>query len=439
MKNLIAKASLLMMLLILCIDISSQSEISIPKIKLSEDGKHYIQASFLGQMWMRHTDMNQGTTVFGEPMSAKADLGIRRLRMTLSGQLTDKVYFYTQFGMNNFNDLSKRYVGSFFHDAVVEYHFSSAFQVGTGLTGWSGLSRYASPSIGSLLAIDAPLFLQVTNGVNDQFLRKLSVYAKGQLGKLDYRFALTNPMAIQNSTSTIDELSINSNYNPYPAHLQTQGYVKYQFLDKESNNTPYSAGSYLGKKKVFNLGIGTIYQPKTFWNTNTTGDTSVNDMLLLGIDLFYDAPLNKEKENALSVYLSFNQLSMGEGYLKNIGVMNPANGNSNPAILNGGGNGFPAIGNGTALYGQIGYLFGKKAGVDARIQLYTSAQVGLYDRLESPMIMTESGFNYFVTGNHSSKITVNYQLRPIYESQLNAKAEQIDTKGMFQIQYQISI
>lgn len=52
------------------------------------------------------------------------DIGLRRTRFVLQGQLTDRVYFYTQYGMNNFNFLSQmngnRHIAAYFHDAFGE-------------------------------------------------------------------------------------------------------------------------------------------------------------------------------------------------------------------------------------------------------------------------------------------------------------------------------
>jgi hypothetical protein len=49
------------------------------------------------------------------------------------------------------------------------------------------------------------------------------------------------------------------------------GYVEYQFFDKEANFLPYKVGTYLGTKKMFNIGAGFYTAPKgtqTFckWN-----------------------------------------------------------------------------------------------------------------------------------------------------------------------------
>ena len=225
------------------------------KLNLSDDGKNYVRFTFLNQVCLRYTEANPGSTLYGYKQNQVFDIGLRRTRMQVYGKLSPRVFFYSQFGMNNFNSNSKQFSGAFFHDATTEYHvFEKAVHIGAGLSGWSGLSRYASPSVVSILSLDAPLYEQATNGVNDQFLRKLGVYAKGKIGKLDYRVALSIPMATQNSVAPIKPLSLISEFAPTPAKLQSQGYLMYQFLDQEDNITPYTTGNYLGKKKVLNLG-----------------------------------------------------------------------------------------------------------------------------------------------------------------------------------------
>lgn len=52
--------------------------------------------------------------------------------------------------------------------------------LGAGLGAWNGLARSASSS-GTIMGLDLPLVEETTNDVNDQFGRKLSVYAKGKL------------------------------------------------------------------------------------------------------------------------------------------------------------------------------------------------------------------------------------------------------------------
>jgi hypothetical protein len=406
------------------------------KFKLNDDGSHYVKGTLLNQVWLRNTDMNPGTTINGYPKNNYTDLSIRRLRFQIIAQLTDKIFFYAQFGQNNFNFQSTKFTGAFFHDAIVEYAvLGQKLSIGGGLTGWSGLARYASPSIGSILTLDAPLYQQATNGVNDQFLRKLSVYAKGQVGKIGYRVALSNPMTVTGAqTTATNPNNADFSFSNEPAKMQMQGYVQYMFKDIESNLTPYTTGTYLGKKRVFNVGAGILYQPQAMWALSG-GQTIHKDMILAAVDIFYDAPLNEN--SAVTAYGAFSNYDFGEGYLRNIGVNNPANGISGP-YPSGSGNSFSMIGTGATFYGQVGYLFGKNILTDdGKLQPFAAVQVSDYDVLHNPMTMLEGGLNYFINGSHNSKLSLVYQNRPTYVA--IAGENYVDTrKGMAILQYQIA-
>ena len=101
----------LVLLLLLCLSISlshaqeKPKEIEEMRIKLNEDGSHYLKATFLNQVWLRFNDSNPGTLVLNDPTQHTVDIGLRRTRFQLYGQLTDHVFFYFQFGQNNFNYL----------------------------------------------------------------------------------------------------------------------------------------------------------------------------------------------------------------------------------------------------------------------------------------------------------------------------------------------
>lgn len=404
------------------------------KFRLNEDGSHYVRLTFLNQAWVRYNQNNPGSTIGGEAEENTFDIGLRRTRLQLFGQVTDQVFFYMQFGQNNFGYSAARKTGAFFHDALIEYQFSKGFELGTGLTGWSGYARYASPSIGSLLALDAPLFQQATNDQSDQFVRKLSVYAKGQVGKIDYRVALTKPLLITNAA-----LNTTSSFRTSPPNVQTQAYVKYQFMEHESNRTPYATGSYLGKKKVFNIGAGVIYQPNAMWHLASNGtDTTRQDLTLWAIDAFFDHPLS-ERGNAITAYAGFFSSDLGFNYTRNVGVMNPANGTNANATLNGAGNAFQMVGTGTTVYSQVGYVFAKDLlGKYGTLQPFGVVQYSNYDALADPMLMWELGANWLISG-HKSKMSVMYQNRPIFSLNNAGEATSTDNKGMLVLQYQINL
>jgi len=416
---------------------------NLPEIKksLNEDGSHFIKAGILAQFWGRYNENNNGTTVDGYPQKNTSDLAIRRLRFNIFGQLTDRIAFHVQFGQNNFSYLSKQQTGSFFHDALGEYRVSQKgnITIGAGLTGYSGLLRYAAPGVGTILSLDAPLYQQVTNGINDQFLRKLSVYAKGQVKGLDYRIALTKPMSASNSLVAF--LPLNSQQSVFslkPPKWQQQAYLNYQFFDKESNALGYETGNYLAKKKILNIGAGIIHQKDAMWILKNATDTFSYDMILYGIDLFVEIPLS-EKHNAITVYVAWSDYQMGTNFIRNLGVMNPANGAKTGQSLSGGGNAMPLIGTGKTLYTQFGYKFKDNLlPKNGTFQVYANMQNSSYQYLQQKMLMYETGINWLIHGTHGAKLTLGIQNRPVFQSIIGENRE-VARKNMIVLQYQMSL
>src|SRR6185436_7009749 len=72
------------------------------RINISEDGSKYVKFTASNQVWIRDNFNNPGSLVNGYKETNTADVGLRRLRFQMFGQLTDKVFFYTQFGENNY-------------------------------------------------------------------------------------------------------------------------------------------------------------------------------------------------------------------------------------------------------------------------------------------------------------------------------------------------
>ena len=439
--------SILICIIALCTQMSwaqknwkDTSKLVIPELKhtFNASGSHYVKATVVAQTWARYSDMNPGTLIYDTPTSSYTDIGIRRLRISTWAQVTDRVFVYAQFGQNNFNFLSKRYTGAFFHDAITEFKVAPQLSIGGGLTGWGGLSRFSSPAVGSVLGIDVPLYQQVTNGITDQFLRKLSIYAKGQIGKLDYRIALTSPMAAQNSSVALPAISKDANFSLAAPKLQTQAYLYWQFFDKENNTLPYTTGTYLGKKKILNLGAGFIHQKDAMWYLNSSNDTTSTDMLLLGVDLFLDMPMNKNG-SAISAYLAYNNYNLGPNYVRNLGVMNPATGVYGNGTFNGSGVAFPMVGTGQTLYGQVGYKFKNGLLGTGTLLPYASVQYSQWKKLNDPMILLEGGVNWLIHGTHNAKITLAYQSRPVFELTTSGDYSTSTRKGMLTMQYQISL
>lgn len=449
MKNLV----LLFIFFCSCGNALSQSPNTVEELKLNltEDGSRYLKWTFLNQVWLRFNQSNPGTTVLGDPVDETFDIGLRRTRIQFFGQITDHVFFYTQFGQNNFNFLAgqnatntgNRKFQVFFHDALGEYNVwkgNNSLKLGAGLTITNGLSRFSQPSIGTIATMDVPVFAQATVDQTDEFSRKLSLYARGQLGRVDYRIAVSDPFPLTSSGSPAPALSEYASFAFNSHHKQYQGFFILNFFDKEPHTTPYMTGTYLGKRKILNLECGFITQQNATWTTPDGGATTrYHDLTLWSAAVFYDAPLNTETGTALNTYAGYFDLDYGRGYLRYNGIMNPANGIVNGPLQGSQGNAFPMFGTGKVFYVQTACLLkknllGEEAGT---LMPYASLMSANYERLAGQMNVYSIGVNWLIKG-HASKVSVDYQSRPVFEDRAG-NLVRTTRKGQLVLQYQISI
>ena len=417
------------------------------------DSSVWIRVTAAVQAWARYTDHNPGSaialggTTYRDP--SPFDIGIRRARFQAFGNVAPRVFLYTQFGLNNFSYLSQRKAGAFFHDLVAEYSIvPRAISAGAGLTGWSGLSRYASPSIATTLMYDAPLFQQATNDVNEQFLRKLSMYLKGKISRLDYRAAISKPMPVQLAAPSVDtslaDIAFQSGFSPSLPRLQCQAYVNWQFLDEENNLTPYTTGTWAGVRNVLNVGAGIIYQPDAMRHQNLSGEIFHTPMRLLAADIFFDHVLDKIKRTAITAYAGFFDYDFGPNHIRTLGVMNPANAgiNKNVSVYSGAGNAYAMFGTGNILHGQVGYKFRDSMfGNAGTLQPYADIVYAKYQAFSGAMITWNGGINWLMS-RYGSRISLNYQERPVFvRNPATLKGEPLNAarRAMVVLQYQVAI
>ena len=428
------------------------------RYNLNNSGSHYVKVTFTNQTWLRLNDNNPGTTVLSDPENQTFDIGLRRTRMQLFGQITDRIFFYTQFGMNNFNKISafpayntagnasNRKVAAFFHDALGEYEIyrkgTSFVRFGGGLTIVNGLSRFSQPSIGTIMTMDVPVFAQATVDQTDIFSRKLAVYSRGQIGKFNYRLSLADPFPVETSGGVPAALGVNSVFAQKKHKKQIDGLLIYNFFDTEDNTTPgYMTGTYLGKRKVLNLEAGFITQKNATWRREGA-DTLYSSMNLWSVAAYADMPLNKTKGTAVSGYLGYFSTGYGKGYLRYNNSMNPATGTTQPIAGVSGthGNAYPMFGTGSVIYAQAGYKFKDGLlGSQGTLMPFASLQSADYDRLNDVMNLYNVGVNWLIKGQNG-KLTLNYENRPVYKaSSIPNELAKGGRKGAWILQYQISI
>lgn len=425
------------------------------KFNLNEDGSKYMRMIAWNQVWFRSTEMNPGTMINGEAASNSTDIGLRRLRMLFYAQISKRYMIVTHFGINNQTFTNGGAVsstgtggygagkkpGMFFHDAWNEYAFvlpqadkKFSLSMGAGLHYYMGLSRMTMSSTLNYLAADAPIFNWPLIENSDQFARQIGIFAKGKYGHLEYRFAYNKPFATNltpvSAASDATAVAVDNSGN---TKWSKAGYVEYQFFDVESNLLPYKVGSYLGTKKVFNIGGG-FYNAPDATRTMVDGVTKKHDIKLYAVDAFLDMPIGTKK-GAVTAYSVFYNYDFGPNYLRNLGIMNV--GVADPAFtgqaaLAGAGNAQPTIGTGTIWYTQAGFLIpDSHEKPKLRIQPFAAYTRKNFDALDKASSNVDFGANWYVDGHHA-KITTQYSLRPVYTA-----VDQTTSKGELLVQLHI--
>jgi hypothetical protein len=301
----------------------------------------------------------------------------------------------------------------FFHDIYTEFKVTDWLYSGMGLHYWNGISRFTSHSTLNFMAIDAPIFNWPNIELTDQFARQLGFYAKGQPGKFDYRLALNKPYAVGTGGRYDEATNRSIAFNVVNDNWSTQGYVAYQFFEKENNTLPFFVGTHLGAKKVFNIGGGWYRHAAATSSKTATGEVQYHDEKLFGLDAFLDLPLSSNSKTAYTAYAVWYDYDFGPNYLRNIGIMNVGFGPG--TSQNGPGNAQPTIGTGTIFYTLHGFLLPQSILREkGRLQPFVATTHKNFEYFQEGNWQYDLGLNYYINGHHA-KITLQYSQRPIYQ------------------------
>lgn len=164
-------------------------------------------------------------------------------------------------------------------------------------------------------------------------------------------------------------------------------------------------GTYIGAKKVFNIGAGFLYHPEGSASIENAARVQ-NDVLLFAIDAFYDAPVGTNG-SAVSAYLAYYNFDFGPNYR--------LGGNSD------------LVATGNILYGQLGYALPAFSN-GTRLMPYVSFSNRSIEVADDPANSLGVGFNYFISG-HNAKITCEFDS--------NKGAFSDDRTNLFRIQAMI--
>lgn len=426
------------------------------KVNLSPDGSKYIRFIGWTQFWAQYNENNSNTLRDNVQKSDQVAFGLRRTRVITLAQLNPRFLFLLDLGMENQTTISgsepndpngpgKR-APFYVHNATGEFKVNKYLSVGAGLNYQVGISRMSQASTLNIMTLDLPIVNFPTLDQTDQFGFFMGAYAKGRIGGLDYRFAIDDPFVTNQAAATATPAGLRTNvaaFNPRNTNKIYQGYVDYEFLEKEANLLPYQTGTYLGTKRVLNIGAGFHYNPDGAYSrsqaypTTAPADpfstTTNHDIKLFGADIFYDAPIDTASRTAITFYGVYYNYNFGPNYVRSVGLLNPGNGyaagtpfttaaNAPASALY--GNAAPTIGTGQSYYAQLGVLLPKNLlGPKVKLQPYVAylhnSLNGLIDtdgNIKGVNIY-DAGMNFYIDG-HNAKITINYRARPDFSDQV---------------------
>jgi hypothetical protein len=387
--------------------------------------------------------------VYKEKVRTSAtDIALRRIVFTAIGQLNPRILL-----LLNLSGSGNSGEGSFqpglnlgVLDAYGEYKVSDAFYVGAGLHQWTGFSRLNADGVGSLLNLDQPAFQQISWNKIDKLGRFLGIYAKGDIGRFNYRVSVNEAFVAPQTSfaantgkgspagGTLQSASGNAQLNvaymnPAAVSKIFQGYVECAFWDKETHITPYETSTYQGSKKIFNIGAGFFYRRKGMLTPTsitlrdvTSAEGPDNPMLLsaaretgivaFAVDAIVMYPFSHQLDG-VTVYAGYFHTGMGPNYYTLSNVLNTTRASAEASVINGSGNAYPGTGTGNTYYVQGGYITPKNLLYTTRIGVFATYQYSRFEALKDAVQVYEGGLNCYLSSSRF-KLTAMYRNRPVY-------------------------
>ncbi|PTB96487.1 hypothetical protein C9994_07180 [Marivirga lumbricoides] len=366
------------------------------------------------QLWARYNQNNPGTTdPSGVTSSHFEDIAIRRARISVTLNWNDHLFVYTQMGTNNlsFNKGSAKQP-IFIHDLWIKTAGNDhKWFIGAGLNGFNGISRLSNISYAKNFMLDNPGFNYPNVEHTDIMARQLGIFGGGYLGPLNYRIALTKPFTYEQAPSLTPGIATEVGSESFAY----KGYFYYQLLENEKTSSCYLPMSYLGKRKILNLGAGFDVHPKSiqYLPENDEGYT-IQSRYTMAFDVFLEHPL--QNNHFINAYLAGYAYDYGPNFLRAGGIMNIGQmTDADRAVFpQGPGNAHYVFGTGKVLYfsSGLGMATASKSIWQPTFGFTYKELEGLADNSFS----VDIGLNYFQQ-SHQLKYSLQFSNRPVYKAQ----------------------
>jgi hypothetical protein len=393
---------------------------------LKDDSGRSLALELKAQIYSETTDFGSGL----DRQAARTDIHFQRLRLTLTGMLTDKIGIKFQTCGNcgttkqgalgyavtaqdvDWNDRDIRII-----DAYGIFNLAQAFNLKVGLTKIP-LTRANLDDCFGPLSLDRSMFVYSAYGSSPaKFSRDLGAVAWGGFASDKLRYYAGLFQGREGLTKTNHPFSgavVTSSIEPRSA-FEYVGRVHYAFLDSEAGSG--YMGSYLGELKVFTVGGGLAYEPDAVYkNVTSAGVVQNSDTVnysAYAADFMFEYPTKAGTPTITGQYL---KTDFEDAYKTNF---NPGDRLANIAGLNGQKKGG---------YVKAAYILPVKLHGSGLIQPYFLSENWEFAHLlgidGQKVTQNGGGVNYYIKGQNV-RVTGEY-LKTTFDKQTGLVGGRVD-------------
>ncbi len=315
-----------------------------------------------------------------------SDAQIRRSRVILKGQVSEKVSFFMETDAPRQEGTNKSYL--YTQDAYIDYAIMDEFKIAVGHILLPFMHHNRASSV-SRLGVD---FNVNTVKLGSNAWRDTGVEVRGLVfdGLIDYRAGAFDGHDREWVDTTNDGDATNDTQLNENDGLRYTGRVQLNFLDAEEGF--YYSDNYLGKKKVLSIGGGVDYQQDVYAREAEKTD----DYMAWTVDLTVDVPVGAGNSFALQgAYMQYENSPMFDTNA----VWDDDDGIEPSQFYET-----------TAYFVQAGFLWNNM--LQPVVKYWTTETTAVEDGDEVKTTMLTGGLNYFINGHNANiKVEYNYPLK----------------------------
>lgn len=273
------------------------------KIQLGDQAS--LNVNVLAQPWAQVTPNAAPTG------GASTDLFLRRIRLMIFGNVTDRLSFFVDTEQPNLGRDGNWTPAFFIQDAFLSVKLADTHWLDAGMI----LVPFTHHTLEGAIALNTVEYhsalIRPTRGLGPAW-RDSGVQARGFVGPLHYRVGVFN--GVEGQPAKENQPALNIDDVPRVA-----GHVRYNVLGREENF--FLQGIYFDNQPRLSVGVGADFQPRA-----AVSGAMAHDALAVGADLFLEYPLGENqalviKTNAFRYWQGAENTHSGFGIFGEVGYL----------------------------------------------------------------------------------------------------------------------